>query len=109
MEEHFLGETIATLGQRDATERVAWALARIRQRLTALGQGTKTSVQLPFRQHELADALGISTVHTSRTVSILRNMGLVEWKRGHLTLLDPDRLFALAGLPMEREEQRPLI
>lgn len=109
VEEHFLGETIATLGQRDATERVAWALARIRQRLVALGLGTGESVQLPFRQHELADALGLSTVHTSRTVSILRNMGLVDWKRGQLTLQDPQRLFALAGLPMEREEQRPLI
>lgn len=109
VEEHFLGETIATLGQRDATERVAWALARIWQRLSALGLGTKDGVQLPFRQHELADALGLSTVHTSRTVSILRSMGLLAWKRGQLNMLDPQRLFALAGLPMEREERRPLI
>jgi CRP/FNR family transcriptional regulator, anaerobic regulatory protein len=29
VEEHFLGETIATLGQRDATERLAWAFLRI--------------------------------------------------------------------------------
>lgn len=109
VEEHFLGETIATLGQRDATERVAWALARIWQRLSALGFGTKDGVQLPFRQHELADALGLSTVHTSRTVSILREMGLLVWKRGQLNMLDPHRLFTLAGLPMEREERRPLI
>lgn len=109
VEEHFLGETIATLGQRDATERVAWALARIWQRLAALGLGTHEGVQLPFRQHELADALGLSTVHTSRTVSILRDMGLLVWKRGQLTMLDPARLFILAGLPMEREERRPLI
>ena len=109
VEEHFLGETIATLGQRDATERVAWALARIWQRLSALGLGTKEGVQLPFRQHELADALGLSTVHTSRTVSTLREMGLLFWKRGHLNMLDPERLFTLAGLPMEREERRPLI
>jgi CRP/FNR family transcriptional regulator len=109
VEEHFLGETIATLGQRDATERVAWALARIWQRLSALGLGTTEGVQLPFRQHELADALGLSAVHTSRTVSILREMGLVAWKRGKMNMLDPERLFTLAGLPMELEERRPLI
>lgn len=44
---------------------------------------------------------GLSTVHTSRTVSILRDMGLLVWKRGQLTMLDPARLFILAGLPME--------
>ena len=27
IEEHFLGETVATLGQRDATQRIAWALS----------------------------------------------------------------------------------
>ena len=109
VEEHFLGETIATLGQRDATERVAWALARIWQRLSALGHVTPDGVPLPFRQHELADALGLSTVHTSRTVSHLRGLGLLVWRRGRLNMPDPARLFALAGLPMEREEQRPLI
>ncbi|NHB75697.1 Crp/Fnr family transcriptional regulator [Rhodobacter sp. M37P] len=109
VEEHFLGETIATLGQRDATERVAWALARIWQRLSALGEITPDGVALPFRQHELADALGLSKVHTSRTVSQLRALGLLVWRRGRLNMPDPARLFALAGLPMEREEQRPLI
>jgi len=35
VEEHFLGETIATLGQRDALERMAWALLRMWRRLSA--------------------------------------------------------------------------
>ena len=109
VEEHFLGETIATLGQRDATERVAWALARIWQRMAGLGYSVDGVVPLPFRQHELADALGLSPVHTSRTVAVLRGMGLLTWKRSQLAILDPTRLFALAGLPMEREEKRPLL
>lgn len=109
VEEHFLGETIATLGQRDATEKVAWALARIWQRLSALGLVRDGSVAVPFRQHELADALGLSPVHTNRTVAILRQMKLVLWKRGQLNLLDPERLFALAGLALEGEERRPLL
>jgi CRP/FNR family transcriptional regulator len=109
VEEHFLGETIATLGQRDATEKVAWALARIWQRMDGLGYAADGTVPLPFRQHELADALGLSPVHTSRTVAVLREMGLLVWKRSQLTILEPERLFTLAGLPMEREEQRPLL
>ena len=109
VEEHFLGETIATLGQRDATEKVAWALARIWQRMSALGLSTNEGVTLPFRQHELADALGLSTVHTSRTVSALRSIGLIEWRGSRLQIIEPAKLFAFAGLPLEREERRPLM
>lgn len=109
IEEHFLGETVATLGQRDATERVAWALARVWQRMTALQRRQDGGVTLPFRQHELADALGLSQVHTSRTVKVLRDMGLVTWRLGRLQILDPVRLFALAGVPIESEERRPLL
>ena len=36
VEEHFLGETIATLGQRDAAQRISWAFLRIEKRLRAL-------------------------------------------------------------------------
>ena len=109
VEEHFLGETIATLGQRDATEKVAWALARIWQRMSALGLSTNEGVVLPFRQHELADALGLSTVHTSRTVTALRALGLIEWRGSRLQITQPAKLFAFAGLPLEREERRPLL
>lgn len=109
VEEHFLGETIATLGQRDATEKVAWALARIWQRLSALGLRSDDGVILPFRQHELADALGLSPVHTSRTVTALRTIGLIQWRGSRLQITDPGRLFAFAGLPLEREERRPLL
>ncbi|MFC3088899.1 Crp/Fnr family transcriptional regulator [Tabrizicola soli] len=109
VEEHFLGETITTLGQRDATEKVAWALARIWQRLVALGLGDGSAVPLPFRQHELADALGLSPVHTNRTVTVLRGLGILRWTRGRLEILAPARLFALAGLPQAHEERRPLM
>jgi CRP-like cAMP-binding protein len=109
VEEHFLGETIATLGQRDALERTGWALARIWARLKALGLKTDGSVPLPFRQGEFADALGLSVVHTNRTLGTLRRMGLIEWTRQRLTVRDEAALFALAGLTPEAEIRRPLM
>lgn len=109
VEEHFLGETIATLGQRDATERLSWALVRIWRRLAAVGLREGDTVPLPFRQHDMADALGLSVVHTNRVVAALRRAGLATWTGGRLTLHDHARLSALAGLPVESEERRPLI
>ncbi len=109
VEEHFLGETIATLGQRDALERMAWALARIWRRLSALGLRVNGQVPLPFRQSELADALGLSVVHTSRTLSTLRSMNMIHWSKQLLHVPDEEALLALAKLPVEIEQTRPLM
>ncbi|MDO9527420.1 MAG: Crp/Fnr family transcriptional regulator [Gemmobacter sp.] len=109
VEEHFLGETIVTLGQRDATERMAWAYVRIWRRLSAVGLAKNDGVPLPFRQHDLADALGMSLVHTNRVVAALRRAGLATWSNGWLQLHNLAALSALAGIPMEKEEQRPIM
>ncbi len=108
--EHFLGETVATLGQRDATERMAWALTRIWRRLLAVGmQDAQGRVPFPFRQHDLADALGLSVVHVNRILGQLRRAGLVDLPRRQLVVLDLPRLAALAGMSLEAEEVRPIL
>ena len=109
IEEHFLGETVATLGQRDAIERVAWSLVRIWRRLLALGMESDGSVPFPFRQHDLADALGLSVVHTSRTIVALRRAGLAEIRARRLWLYDLVRLSNLAQLDLEKDDVRPIL
>lgn len=109
VEEHFLGETIATLGQRDALQRVAWALLRMHERLSALGLLEGGTVPLPFRQHDLADALGLSLVHTNKTIRKLREAGLANWSDGRLQVRDRRLLAQLAVVDLERVEQRPLM
>jgi CRP/FNR family transcriptional regulator, anaerobic regulatory protein len=109
VEEHFLGETVATLGQRTATERVAWSLVRIWRRLVALGMESGGSVPFPFRQHDLADALGLSLVHTSRTIVTLRRAGLAEIRGRRLWLYDHARLSQVAQLDVEKDDVRPIL
>ncbi len=109
VEEHFLGETIATLGRRDAAERIAWALVRIYQRLRAVGVGEAHSIPLPFRQQDVADALGLSLVHTNKTLMRMREQGLCVWKDGTLVLHDLDAMASLGMVEERREETRPLM
>ncbi len=109
VEEHFLGETIASIGQRDAGQRVAWALLRIWQRLRAVGLGTGDIVPLPFRQQDLADALGLSLVHTNKTLARLRARQLVSWADGDLHIMDAATLADLALTDLETPERRPLM
>jgi CRP-like cAMP-binding protein len=109
VEEHFLGETIATLGQRNAGERIAWAFLRIHSRLAAVGLGSGHQVPMAFRQQDLADALGLSLVHTNKTIARLRDLGLAEWSDGTLVIADRDKLAAFAGVEPEPLERRPLM
>lgn len=109
VEEHFLGETIATLGQRDATERLAWAFLRIWRRLSAVGLLRDGSVPLPFRQQDMADALGLSLVHTNKTVARLKDNGHAIWHAGRLSIPDMKVLADVAGVADERAEIRPIL
>ncbi|APG47369.1 Crp/Fnr family transcriptional regulator [Phaeobacter porticola] len=109
VEEHFLGETIASLGQRDASQRIAWALVRIYLRLRAVGLEVGNTVPLAYRQQDLADALGLSLVHTNKRLKALRDAGLSEWQNGVLTIMDLKALADLALVDIEKPEHRPLI
>lgn len=109
VEEHFLGETVATLGQRDAQERVAWALVRIWRRLVALGLEQDGAVPFPFRQQDLADALGLSIVHTNRRIVALRQAGLVEITGRRLIMHDLRTLSVIAHTEMKKDDVRPIL
>ncbi|UWQ49271.1 Crp/Fnr family transcriptional regulator [Leisingera caerulea] len=109
VEEHFLGETIASLGQRSAVQRIAWALVRIYERLKAVGMEAHGSVPLPFKQQDLADALGLSLVHTNKMLKMLRDKNLAQWQNGRLKVSNLPALATVAMIDLAAPEPRPLI
>ncbi len=109
VEEHFLGEAVATLGQRTAFEAISWAIVRIFQRGEALGLVTRNSMALPFRQQDLADALGLSLVHTNKTLSKLRDRQLANWADGKLTIYDLELLRSEGQVDDDPLPLRPLM
>jgi CRP/FNR family transcriptional regulator, anaerobic regulatory protein len=109
VEEHFLGETLAIVGQRGASQRIAWALLRIHRRLSAVGLDRDGSVPLPFRQQDLADALGLSLVHTNKTLKRLREAGLARWNERTLQIPDRSALAFYLGSAPEPLDPRPLM
>ena len=109
VEEHFLGEALATVGQRTAMERVAWALVRIQQRGETLGLVDGSGMRMPYKQQDLADALGLSLVHTNKTLAKLRARQIATWTDGHLRVPDLAALAAVADMEIEPVEPRPLI
>lgn len=106
--EHFLGEALAVLGQRDALSRMAWAFARCLQHGQALGLATGWEMPFPYTQRDLADTLGLSLVHTNKTLARLKLLGIAEWSGQRLRVLNPRLLFELAQMPFDQHEKRPL-
>lgn len=51
---------------------------------------------LPLTQECVADALGLTAVHTNRTLQSLRETGAVEWRSGQLAIHDWPKLRDLA-------------
>lgn len=109
VEEHFLGETLATIGQRSALEAISWALVRIFQRGKALGLVRDNTMALPFRQQDMADALGLSLVHTNKTLGRLRDLQMANWSDGQLTVYDLDLLMEKGEMEAGPLPVRPLM
>ncbi|RVT87351.1 Crp/Fnr family transcriptional regulator [Rhodobacteraceae bacterium CCMM004] len=108
-EEHFLGEALATVGQRSAMERIAWAFVKLYARMTALGGLDGNTIRFPYKQQDLADALGLSLVHTNKTLAKLRERQLVTWSNGELRVMELEELAAIAQLELEPAPIRPLM
>lgn len=110
VEEHFLGETLATLGHMSGIQRIARAFARIHFRASSIDMVEDGGIPFPFKQQDLADALGLSLVHTNKTLARLRQMDVAEWRDGILHIKNHDRLCEIAELdPDHVPLVRPLI
>jgi CRP-like cAMP-binding protein len=96
-----LRERIVALGRRSARGRVAYLFCEIFWRQRAIGLVEDHAVRLPFTQTDLADMLGLTSVHTNRVLQGFRRDELIKLDRRRLTLLDIGRLQAIAGLTPE--------
>ena len=86
-------DNLLTTGRRSAAERVAVLLVQLYRRLEHLGlAGADGSVPFPLNQQHMADALGLSLVHTNRTLRQLARLGLQHIAQGRLQLPNPRAL-----------------
>jgi len=81
-------EWALSLGQRTALSRMAHLFCELHARLELVGRTRGDTYELPLKQRELAECLGLTVVHANRTLQELRRRGLVEFENKQLTLLD---------------------
>jgi CRP-like cAMP-binding protein len=92
VEEAIAREWIVNVGQRNALERMAHLFCELLYRFRAVGLNQGMSCTLPLTQVELAETLGLSSVHVNRTLQELRRRKLITLENGVLTIQDLDAL-----------------
>jgi len=93
-----LRERIVALGRRTARGRLAYFLCELVWRQRAVGMAEDHAIRLPFTQTDLADTLGLTSVHTNRVLQGFRRDELITLERQRLILRDVERLQAISGL-----------
>ena len=95
-EETFLCNQIVRLGRQMAHERLISLLLEFHSRLRQVHLTQESSFVLPLTQEVLSDALGLSVVHTNRTLQQLKREHLVASNGNSIKLSDLTRLSELS-------------
>lgn len=79
---------IVAMGQLPALGQMAHFICEIYLRLEAVGLARDSRLDFPLTQVELADVLGISSVHANRVLQELRSKKLVIWEDRVIQILN---------------------
>jgi CRP-like cAMP-binding protein len=85
-------EWVVNVGRRDSRARVAHLLCEFSLRLEAAGLASNHHYELPMTQEQLADAVGLTSVHVNRVLKQLGEEGLISRDRRSIVIEDWQRL-----------------
>ena len=108
-EEAALEEHLVALGQRTARERIAYLAVFLVQRAIETGLARGNSVTLSVTQTQIADMLGLSLVHTNRTMQTLRQSNLILWNLSEIQIADMDAAREFARFDHPQDTHRPYL
>lgn len=108
-EERMLDEHLLSIGRRTATERAAYLVAFLHQRASAVGLVENKPLLVPITQQHVADTLGLSIVHTNKTLRKLAERRLIRWHDRACEVIDVQGLMDIAGWDGLPQQRRPLI
>lgn len=108
-EEMALEDHLLAIGQRNARERIAYLAMFLVQRALDTGICEGPALRLTITQSQIADMLGLSVVHTNRSLQSLRRDGLLSWTLGGITVQDVPRLAKFAHFETIDRVPRPYV
>lgn len=107
MRMHYI-DHIARLGRLSAAERMCDLLLELFDRLTSVELVVDGGFEMPVTQELFSDALGLTPVHTNRTLQLCRQRGDIIWGSGRVCFPDPSALAQRLGRKL-RSAGRPVL
>lgn len=104
-EERLVDDAVLSVGRRTAIERVAALLVHLYKRAASVGLAEGGSIPFPLTQLHIADALGLSVVHTNRVLQRLRKGRFICLEEQRLSIGD---LRAMRRVGQYWEQPAPL-
>jgi CRP/FNR family transcriptional regulator, anaerobic regulatory protein len=108
-EEKMLDDHLLSIGRRSALERMAYLVLLLHRRVRDLEMLEASGIELPLNQQHVADTLGLSIVHTNKTLRKLYDRGVISWKQRTLTVLKENELARIARFEDGPKQLRPFI
>lgn len=109
-EERMVDDHLLNVGRRSAQERIGYIILHLYDRLERIGKARKGELAMPLTQQHLADTLGLSLVHTNRSLNALIKSGLISWENNVCVIKDRDELVELTHYEgADPRTLRPLI
>lgn len=93
-------EHLTSMGRRPARDRLAQLLVEIFVRVRDRTGSDADTIYFPLTQEHLADTTGLTSIHVNRTLRELREEGLLEITRRHLTIKDVKKVAAEVGVDL---------
>jgi CRP-like cAMP-binding protein len=87
-------EWVVNVGRRDARARIAHMLCEFSLRLEAAGLAKDHRYELPMTQEQLADSVGLTSVHVNRVLRQLGEEGLISRQKRAIVIEDWSRMRA---------------
>jgi CRP-like cAMP-binding protein len=94
-EEAFLREQIVRNGRQTARERIGNFLLELHRRTQIVDEASEEGFKLPLTQTHIADALGLTPIHTNRVLRQLARDGYILRDRSWIWFNDADALATL--------------
>jgi len=85
-------EWLCNIGARSAYQRTSHLLCEVFLKMKAVGLATERQCPFPLTQRDLADCMGLSSVHVNRTLQQLRMEELIQLSDKLLTIFDLEAL-----------------
>lgn len=102
----WLMDKLTSIGRTNSAQRLAAFLLSLHDRLNKFN-GTGATFELPLSQLELANVLGITTVHANRTIQQLEQTGMISRSGRRVTLEDIPGLRTFCGVPQRQFNGMP--